>query len=108
MSQEVIYLTEENYASEALMSPVPVLIDFYADWCGPCQALNPVIDELAEKFAGRAKICKLNIDGSRKLAIANKVMGVPTLFFMKNGEVVERINSVPVQSVIEEKLEALL
>ncbi|MDO4552800.1 MAG: thioredoxin [Bacillota bacterium] len=108
MSQHIIDLTEENYTEEVLESPVPVLVDFYAEWCGPCKALGPVIEELAEKYQGRVKICKLDVDKGRKLAISNKVMGVPTLFFVKGGEVVERVSAALPQPAIEEKLEALL
>lgn len=108
MSENITYLTEENYESEALNSSIPVLVDFYADWCGPCQALGPVLETLAGKYEGKVKICKLNIDDSRKLAISNKVMSIPTLFFIKDGEIQERITGAPAQPVLEEKLDALI
>jgi thioredoxin 1 len=104
----MIYLTDENYEREALGAEFPVLIDFYADWCGPCQTVGPVLEELAEKYAGKAKVCKVNIDEQRKLAIANKVMSIPTLFFIKDGEIKERITGALPQPVLEEKLEALI
>lgn len=106
--KDIIYLTDENYESEAMQSDVPVLVDFYADWCGPCKMVGPIIEDMAAKYDGKAKICKINIDEQRKLAIANKVMSIPTLFFIKDGEVKERISGALPQSVLEEKLDALI
>lgn len=108
MSNNVLYLTEETFETEALKSEIPVLVDFYADWCGPCKMVAPIMDAMAEKYAGKAKICKINIDEQRKLAIANKVMSIPTLFFIKDGEVKERITGALPQSQLEEKMQALL
>ena len=108
MSNNVLYLTEETFEAEALKSEIPVLVDFYADWCGPCKMVAPIMDEMAEKYAGKAKICKIKIDEQRKLAIANKVMSIPTLFFIKDGEVKERITGALPQSQLEEKMQALL
>jgi thioredoxin 1 len=106
--KDIIYLTDENYESEAMNADVPVLVDFYADWCGPCKMVGPILEDLAVKYEGKAKICKINIDEQRKLAIANKVMSIPTLFFIKNGEIKERVSGALPQSVLEEKLDALI
>ncbi|MGI6728124.1 MAG: thioredoxin [Anaerovoracaceae bacterium] len=108
MSKNTIYLTVDTFEEEVLKSSIPVLVDFYADWCGPCQALAPVIDSLADKYKGKAKICKLNIDEQRKLALSYKVMSIPTLFFFKNGEVTERVTGALPLATLEEKLESLL
>lgn len=105
--KDIVYLTEDNYTQEAMESDLPVLVDFYADWCGPCKMVGPVLEQMADKYAGKAKICKINIDEQRKLAIANKVMSIPTLFFIKNGEIKERISGSLPQEVLEQKLEAL-
>ena len=107
MSQ-IIYLTEETYEDEALKSEIPVIIDFYADWCGPCKMVSPIMDSLAEKYEGKAKVCKINIDEQKKLAISNSVMSIPTLFYVKNGEIVERITGALPQPALEEKLDMLL
>lgn len=107
MSTNIIYLTVDTFEEEVLKSPVPVLVDFYADWCGPCQALAPLMDVLADKYEGKAKVCKLNIDEQRKLALSYKVMSIPTLFFIKDGEIQERITGALPQPALEEKLEAL-
>ncbi|GAB1476974.1 thioredoxin [Bacillota bacterium] len=108
MSTNTLYLTADNFEEEVINSAVPVLVDFYADWCGPCQALGPVIDTLAEKYQGKAKICKINIDDHRKVALAYKVMSIPTMFFFKGGEIKERITGGLPISVLEEKLDALI
>lgn len=106
-SDKIVYLTEESFESEAKNASVPVLIDFYADWCGPCKMVSPIMDTLADKYEGKAKICKINVDEQKKLAISHRVMSIPTLLFMKNGEVVERVTGALPQATIEEKLESL-
>lgn len=103
----IVYLTDENFTQEAMEADVPVLVDFYADWCGPCKMVGPLLDDMAAKYDGKAKICKINIDEQRKLAIANKVMSIPTMLFIKNGEIKERITGALPQAALEEKLEAL-
>jgi len=108
MSTNTLYLTADNFDEEVIKSSLPVLVDFYADWCGPCQALGPVIDELADKYQGKAKICKINIDDHRKVALTYKVMSIPTMFLFKGGEIEERITGGLPASVLEEKIDALL
>ncbi|MDD4566205.1 MAG: thioredoxin [Eubacteriales bacterium] len=106
--KDIIYVTEETYESEVISSEVPVLVDFYADWCGPCQMVGPILETLAAKYEDKAKIVKINIDEQRKLAIANKVMSIPTMLFIKDGEIKERFSGALPQSVLEEKLGALI
>jgi len=101
-------LTEETFETEALKSDIPVVIDFYADWCGPCKMVAPIMDVLSEKYAGKVKFFKINIDEQRKLAITHKVMSIPTLFFIKDGEVRDKITGAVPQPVLEEKIEVLL
>lgn len=108
MSAKVLHLSDENYENEAVNSDIPVLIDFYADWCGPCKMVAPIMDALSEKYAGRVKICKVNVDEQRKLAITHKVMSIPTLIFMKNGTVVDRVAGALPQAALEQKLNELL
>jgi len=103
MSAEII-LTEVNFEEEVLASSLPVLVDFWAEWCGPCRMLSPVIDELAAEFAGRVKVGKLNVDQNSSIAERYGIRGIPTLIIFKNGVVVEQI--VGVQS--KEALKALL
>ena len=85
----VIKLTKETFDSEVMSSDKPVLVDFWASWCGPCRMLSPIIDEIAEETTD-AKICKVNVDEQPDLAQRYGVMSIPTLILFKNGEAVER------------------
>lgn len=80
----VIHLTEENFEKEVLQSDIPVLVDFWAPWCGPCKMLSPIIDEVAEEVTG-VKVCKVNTDEADTVAFQYKVMSIPTLILFKNG-----------------------
>ena len=82
-----INLTSANFEQEVLQSEIPVLVDFYAEWCGPCKMLSPVIDEIAKEYEGKAKICKENVDDEMGLAQQYRVMSVPTVLVFKNGQV---------------------
>jgi len=88
MSQ-VIHVDESNFPSVVVESDIPVVLDFYAPWCGPCRRLAPELDKLAVEFAGSVKIVKVNVDENSKLADAYQVRGLPTILFMKDGEVVD-------------------
>lgn len=90
MGNNVIQITKDNFESEVLGSGVPVLVDFWAVWCGPCKMVSPLIDELADDFAGRAKVGKINVDEQMELAEKFKVMTIPTIMIFKNGEVVDK------------------
>lgn len=97
----LLKLTRDNFETEVLNSTLPVLIDFYADWCGPCRMLGPVIDEIAEE-ATDFKVGKVNIDEQPELATKYQVMSVPTLVVVKNGEVANRVTGVtPKQKILD-------
>ena len=83
----VITLTKENFEKEVLQSSLPVLIDFWASWCGPCRMVSPVIDQIAEEANGRYAVGKVNVDEQPELAVKFGVMSIPTLVVMKNGEI---------------------
>lgn len=103
---EIIKLTESNYQNEIASGAVAV--DFYADWCGPCKMMAPIFEEVAAEYDGKVKFAKLNIDESKSIAVANKVMSIPTLLFFKDGEVKDRVTGVIDATVLKEKLEAIL
>ena len=87
----VTKVTEETFENEILKSKLPVLLDCYADWCGPCRMMSPVVDAMAEKFAGKIKVCKLNVDEDGEAVMASRVMSIPNFLFFKNGEVVKNL-----------------
>src|SRR6266700_3292387 len=87
----VVTLTQENFAKEVLQSSVPILVDFWAEWCGPCKMIAPILDELAEEYDGRIRIGKVNIDEHQELAAQYRVSAIPTLLLFRSGEVAEQI-----------------
>lgn len=84
-------ITDDEFEKEVLQSPMPVLVDFWAAWCGPCRAIAPVIDELAEEYAGKVKICKLNVDENPITPGKYGIRAIPTLIIFKDGQPVETI-----------------
>ena len=99
--------TDNNFAAEALGAELPVLVDFYADWCGPCKMMAPIVEALAEEYEGKVKIGKLNVDQSPNTAGQYSIMSIPTLLFLKNGEVVNKIIGAVSKSELEQALNAL-
>lgn len=83
----VLKITSENYKEEVLNSEKPVLIDFYADWCGPCRMMSPIIDEIAVQLGEKVKVGKVNVDENQDLAMEYGVMSIPTIFIRKDGEI---------------------
>lgn len=97
----VIKLTNEMYETEVVKSDKPVLIDFYADWCGPCKMVSPIVDEIADE-RDDVKVCKVNVDEQSDLAMQFGVMSIPTLIVMKNGEEAAReVGAIPKSAILE-------
>lgn len=87
MSDKIIHLTDDSFDAEVLKAEEPVLVDFWAEWCGPCKMIAPILDEIAEELAGKLTIAKLNIDQNPTTAPKYGIRGIPTLLLFKNGEV---------------------
>jgi thioredoxin 1 len=103
MSSEVT-LTEANFDTEVLQSKLPVLVDFWAEWCGPCRMLAPTIDELAIEFSGKAKVGKVNVDQNQMIAERYGIRSIPTLILFKNGTIVEQIVGSQTKEALKGKL----
>lgn len=100
----VLSLNEKNFEEEVLKSEKPVLVDFWASWCGPCRMMSPVIDEIAEEMGETVKVCKINIDEEKNLAVKYNVMSIPTFIVLKNGKEVGRTIGVQDKSEITKML----
>jgi thioredoxin 1 len=87
----IVTLTQDNFAKEVVQSPTPVLVDFWAEWCGPCKMIAPVLDELADEYNGRVIIGKVNIDEQQSLATEYGVRAIPTLLLFHNGQVADQV-----------------
>ena len=87
MSDSIVHVTDDSFEEEVLKSPGPVLVDYWADWCGPCKMIAPVLDEIADEYGGRVKIAKLNIDENPKTPPLYGIRGIPTLMLFRGGEV---------------------
>jgi thioredoxin 1 len=100
--------TDSNFEELALKSDKPVIVDFWAEWCGPCKMVGPVVEQIANDFEGKAVVGKLNVDENRATAGSYGIRSIPTILFLKNGEVVDRqVGAVP-KDVLVKKLEAQL
>ena len=101
-------IENNNDYEKVINQEKPILLDFYADWCGPCQSLLPTVEKLSEEYEGKVEIQKVNVDQNRDLAIKYGVRSIPALFFIKDTEIVDKLNGVVSESVLKEKIEALL
>lgn len=98
----ILHITKENFENEVLQSKEPVVVDFWASWCGPCKALAPILEEVDAELAGSVKVAKINIDEEEELAAQFRVMSIPTLLLFKNGEVVNKsVGLAPKDEVLE-------
>jgi thioredoxin 1 len=105
-SQRIVILSADNFEQEVAKSPQPVLVDFWAEWCGPCKMIAPVLDELAEEKVGQVKIGKVNVDENQELATKFGIRSIPTLLLFKGGQVKETIVGMTGKKDLEKKLAA--
>ena len=105
---EPIALTDDNFSEEVLQANQPVLVDFWAAWCGPCRMVAPIVEELAGEYDGRAKVCKLDVDAAQKTAGEFGIRSIPTLLIFKEGKVADQVIGAVPKTQITEKLDAVL
>ena len=103
-----ITLTDETFQSEVIESPLPVLVDLWATWCGPCRMVAPIVEELAQEYEGRLKVGKLDVDSEQKIAGNYGIRSIPTLLLFKEGKVVDQIVGAVPKKILVEKIEAAL
>jgi thioredoxin len=95
MNNNIVELTEANFEAEVLQSPISVVVDFYAPWCGPCKMIAPLLEQFAVEFTGRLKFAKADVDKTPELAGCLEITGVPTLILFRNGEAVDQVVGFP-------------
>lgn len=104
MGEKTFAITEATFEVEVLQSEMPVLIDFWAEWCAPCRMIAPLVDQLAEKYAGKLRVGKVDADENQQILMRYGIMGIPTLMLFKGGEVAERITGYMPLPALEPKI----
>ena len=108
MSDNTLKFTSDNFEKEALDSQIPVLVDFWAEWCGPCRMVGPIIDELSKDFEGKAVVGKIDVDANQEFAAKYGVRNIPTVLLFKDGELVSRQVGVAPKKTYEDAINAAL
>lgn len=107
-SDKLLTLTQNNFDDEVLKSDIPVLVDFWAAWCGPCRMIGPIVEQLAEEYDGKIKVGKVNVDEQNELAAQYRVMSIPTLFIFKDGKIASQLIGARPKADLEEMIEKVL
>jgi len=105
---DVIEVTEKNFQEEVANSEVPVLIDFWATWCGPCRMIAPFVEEASTTYNGKLKVAKVDVDNNQRIAMQYSIMSIPALMFFKNGEVVDQIIGAVPKKTLFDKIDKVL
>ncbi len=104
----VIDVTDQDFEEQVIKSTQPVLVDLWAPWCGPCRMVAPVVDKLAEKYNGRFKFCRLNVDENPRTAARYRIMSIPTLMFFSDGKAMDTVIGAVPEAVLQPKIDGLL
>ncbi|MBI3311965.1 MAG: thioredoxin [Candidatus Omnitrophica bacterium] len=107
MGAATLTITKSNFPADVLKAKTPVLVDFWAEWCAPCRALAPALEELAEKYRGKFAVAKVNVDQDQELAAEYGILNIPTLIFFKDGQEVDRVVGVSPKSQLDAKIQKL-
>jgi thioredoxin 1 len=105
---KVVHVNEKLFEEEVLRSELPVMVDFYADWCGPCRMVAPIMEKLAKEYAGKVKFVKINTDENQELAMRYDIMSIPTLMVFKNGQVIQRFVGAAPESYYRKLIEPVI
>lgn len=105
---EIILLSEQNWENEITNSNLPVVVDFWAEWCAPCRMMTPILEEIAWEYQGKIKVGKLNVDENSTIAGQYRIMGIPTLLFFRSGKLVDKVVGIVPRRTLDDKIEKLL
>ncbi|MFQ5597103.1 MAG: thioredoxin [Nitrospiria bacterium] len=106
--ENTVKVTSESWDDEVIQSANPVMVDFWAEWCGPCKMIAPTIEELAKEYSGRLKVCKLNTDDNPDISSQFQIMGIPSLLFFKDGRLIDKIVGAASKKQFKDKIDAIL
>lgn len=104
----LVDVTDQTFDAEVMKASMPVLIDMWAPWCGPCRMVEPILKKLSDKYQGKVKFCRMNVDENQKTPSQYRVMSIPNMLFMKNGKVIETAVGAMPEATLQSKVDALL